>query len=96
MAGSTWFHVATVSEELRGDAGEDRAPLAAPSIYLTMMTYLGKKKREGRGSFMGIDGIIKYNRKPTCCQNPYEGCTRLRVSLDACFMGAEHDRARLN
>lgn len=65
------------------------------TIYLTMMTYFGGKKRavcrEGRGSFMGINGIIKWNRKLTHCQSPYEGCIRLQVRLDICFMGAEHD-----
>lgn len=54
--------MATVSVELRGDAGEDCAPQAAPSIYLTMMTYLEVVEEvvgRGRASFVGIDGRIK-------------------------------------
>lgn len=45
------------SVELQGDTGEDFAPLTAPSIYPTMMTY--GVRREGGESFMGINGIIK-------------------------------------
>lgn len=56
IACRTLFHVATVSMELQGDAGKVCEPLAAPSIYLTMMTYV--LRGEGRGSFMGINGII--------------------------------------
>lgn len=90
IACRTLFHLATVSVELQGDAGKACEPLAALFIYLTMMTYglFG----EGRGSFMGINGIIKWNRKLTrCCWNPYEGCICLGVRLDVCFMGAERD-----
>ena len=47
---------------------------------------------EGRESSMGINGIIKWNRKLTCCQNPFpKDAFRLRISLDICFVGAEHD-----
>lgn len=44
-------------------------------------------------NFMRIRGIIKCNRKLMCGQNPYEGCARLQVRLDICFMAAEHDWA---
>lgn len=65
-AGSTWFHVATASVELQGDAGEDSMPLAAPSIYLHNDDILWRKKENGGlvcgeagESFMRINGIIK-------------------------------------
>lgn len=90
-------HVVSCGKSLCGVEGWRRRIFVRLTVYLTMMTYFGGKKRavcrKGSGNFMGINGIMKWNRKLTCCQSSYEGCIRLQVRLDVCFMGAEYDWA---
>lgn len=80
--------------ESRVDAGDVCVPLAAPLSHNDDI--LWKKKvslQRLPENFMRIRGIIKCNRKLMCGQNPFEGCARLQVRLDICFMAAEHDWA---